>query len=155
MPITVSLREIIDALEMQFDELSNYLDQETGEVCSVSHDTLSLAESGDSPDALPGWQRQEFETARLILESDRFLKLPSGWDIHEWEIMQRFSFSLKRASVRDALLSALHGPGAFRCFKAALRRFRLQEAWFEYRSQALRRIAIEWCQEHGIPYQEG
>jgi hypothetical protein len=63
MLITVSLREITDALEMQFDEFSNYLDQETGEVCSVSRQMLSLAESGDSPDALPGWQRQEFETA--------------------------------------------------------------------------------------------
>jgi hypothetical protein len=58
MPVTVRLSDIVDALEMQFDESSSFLDRDTGKVETVAHDLLSEAEeSGDDeePD-LPAWQ---------------------------------------------------------------------------------------------------
>jgi len=66
MPVTVRLSDIVDALEMQFDESSSFLDRDTGQVQTVSHDLLSEAEeSGDDeePD-LPAWQKQEWEIAK-------------------------------------------------------------------------------------------
>jgi hypothetical protein len=48
MPTTVRRNGIVDALEMQFDESSSFLDRDTGQVETVFHVLLREAEeSGD------------------------------------------------------------------------------------------------------------
>jgi hypothetical protein len=47
-------------------------------------------------------------------------------------------------------LYAIHGAGAFRSFKTALRRHRLESAWFEFRAAAIRQIALDWCEENDM-----
>ena len=56
MPATVRLKDIVDALEMQFDESSAFLDLDFGRVETISHALLREAEnSGDEePDLLHG-----------------------------------------------------------------------------------------------------
>jgi len=44
MAATVRLSDIVDALEMQFDESSSFLDRDTGQVETVSHELLGAAE---------------------------------------------------------------------------------------------------------------
>jgi hypothetical protein len=39
-------------------------------------------------------------------------------------------------------------------FKDTLRRYRREKDWYAYREEALRQIAIEWCEENGIEYTE-
>ena len=156
MPIKIS--DIVDALEMQFDQFRTYLDKETGEVETVSTEVLSLAEEADeadSPDKLPKWQQDEYKIAQLVVERpDRFLELPSKFDVHEWQIMEDFSRSVENDSLRDELLSAIRGRGAFRYFKDVIYRRRVQEDWYEFRTQALREIAVDWLEEHGVSYVE-
>jgi hypothetical protein len=67
--------------------------------------------------------------------------------------MNRFAQSLESTGVRGDLLNALHGRGAFRHFKDTARRHRIEEAWYAYRTEALRTIAIGWCDENSIPWQ--
>jgi hypothetical protein len=74
--------------------------------------------------------------------------------VHEWAIMGEFSNSQESPRVREALLSAIHGGGAFRHFKETIRRFHIEEAWYAYRAAALRQIAIDWCEQNGVPYRE-
>jgi len=155
MPVTVRLSDIVDALEMQFDESSSFLDRDTGQVQTVSHDLLSEAEeSGDDeePD-LPAWQKQEWEIAKRIVSTDRFQKLPTKFEVHEWAIMQDFSRSLESDRIREELLHAIHGAGAFRNFKDALRRHRIEPGWFAFRGEALRQIALNWCEENHIVWE--
>ncbi len=55
VPVTVRLTEIVDALEMQFDEFSSFLDPDTGHVETVSHVLLREAEESaddEEPDLL-------------------------------------------------------------------------------------------------------
>ena len=61
---------IIDALEMQFDESSFFLDLDTGHVETVSNDLLGQADEsvGEEPD-LPAWQKQEWEIAKRIVST--------------------------------------------------------------------------------------
>jgi hypothetical protein len=77
-----------------------------------------------------------------------------SFDIHEWSIMERFSRVVEDAAVRDELLDAIHGRGAFRHFKDTLHRHRIQDAWYAYRTAALEQIAIDWLDEQGIPYEK-
>jgi hypothetical protein len=155
MPATVKLNEIVDALEMQFDESSSFVDLDTGEVHTVSLDLLSQAEEpedGEEPD-LPEWQQAEWETAQRIVSTGRFEGLPTKFDVHEWAIMQDFAEGVKSARIRGDLLEALHGSGAFRNFKSALRRHGMEQAWYGFRTEALKQIAIDWCEEHKIAWE--
>jgi hypothetical protein len=158
-----SLKEIVDALEMQFEEHLNYLDRQTGKVEMVTRDDLRLVEADDSADMeaddsadmLPEGQQSEFDIAEALFEDpDRFVRLPTEWDIHEWEIMREFAESVEPERLSRDLLQALQGKGAFRYFKDTLRRYRREESWYDYRTRALREIAVDWCKENGIDYRE-
>jgi len=155
MPVTVRLEDIVEALEMQFESASSFLDCETGQVETVTHELLSEAERGTEPSLLPDWQKPEWETAKQIASGGRFVSLPSQFDIHEWSIMEDFAASVKSDRIRGELLDAIHGAGAFRNFKSAIRRRRIEKDWFAFRLEALKEIAIEWCEEHEIAWQQG
>ena len=156
MPATVRLTDIVDALEMQFDESPSFLDLDSGQVETVSVDLLREAEeSGDDDEApdLPEWQQQEWDIAKRIVFTDRFRRLPTKFDVHEWAIMEEFSLEVKSDEVREDLLRAIYGAGAFRMFKDTIRRHRIEAAWFAFRAEALRQIAVDWCEEHDIVWE--
>lgn len=155
MPATVRLDDIVDALEMQFDTSSSFLDRDTGEVETVSDVLLREAEKSgadEEPD-LPTWQKQEWEIAKRIVSTDRFQKLPTKFEVHEWAIMEDFSRSVESDRIREELRHAIHGAGAFRNFKDTLRRHRIESAWFAFRAEALRQIALNWCEENHIVWE--
>lgn len=156
VPATVHLNDIIDALEMQFDESLSYLDLDAGQVVTVSEDLLREAEEhGDEEPDVPDWQKQEWEIAKQIVStnSDRFQRLPSKFEVHEWAIMQDFSRSVESDIIREDLLHAIHGAGAFRNFKDTLRRHGIESAWFAFRTDALRQIALDWSEGNHIVWQ--
>jgi len=153
MSATARLQDIVDALEMQFDESLSFLDRETGQVETVSRELMSAAEEGeDEGDVdLPEWQTEEWELAKLIASSgDRFLSLPTKFDVHEWAIMEEFSQSVKSSGIRADLLHAIHGAGAFRNFKYLVRRHNIDKVWFAFRTEALKQIALDWCEENQV-----
>jgi Uncharacterised protein family (UPF0158) len=153
MLATVRLKDIVDGLEMQFEDSSSFLNLDTGQVETVSHDLLSEAEeAGEERADLPDWQKGAWEVARRIVSTQRFLKLPTKFDIHEWSIMEEFSHSADSRPIQVDLLNALHGRGAFQHFKDTVRRHGIEQDWFNFRDEALREIAIEWCEEHNIQW---
>ena len=83
-----------------------------------------------------------------------FLALPSKFDVHECQIMEEFASSVEDEALRDELLSAIHGRGAFRYFKDVIHRRGVKEDWYNFRSEALREIAVEWLEENGLTYSE-
>jgi len=153
MPLPVKLSEVIDGLEMADDNFKSYINRNTGEVASVSDEEAGWVEEEEEPgEDWPDWQVQALADARRILDSDEFIRLPTKFDIHEWSIMERFARSLDNKDDSDHLLDAIHGRGAFRMFKSIIARMGLREAWFKFRYDALAEIAIEFLEEHGIPY---
>ena len=149
MPTTVLLGDIVDVLEMQFDDSLSFLDLDTGRVETVSREAEESEE--EEPD-VPDGQDEGWEIAKRIASSDRFQRLPIKFDIHEWAIMQDFAHSVASERIREDLLNAIHGSGAFRYFKDTLRRHRLEQDWYRFRSEALKQIAIDWCEEHEIAW---
>jgi hypothetical protein len=120
MPTTVRLHDIVEVLEAQFDEFSSYLDLDTGQVESISNELLR------EPD-LPDWEEEEWELAKRIVSTERFLELPSKFDVHEWSIMEQFTHSVESARMREDLLHAIHGAKAFRRFEDTVRRHNIEE----------------------------
>ena len=151
MVSVISLREVIAALEVASDDCTSYLDPDTGEIITVTEEERNLAE-GESWGDAPEWQREMLPKIRTVLESDRFLELPDRFDVHEWSIMEEFSRAQDNERTRLELLDAIHGAGAFRTFRSAIRRLGMEQSWFQFREQALAEIARSWLEEHKFPY---
>ena len=152
MAAIVSLRNVIDEMEMMSDETTGFINRKTGELITLMHEELAMADDPDEAASTPQWQKDVLPKAREVASSGDFIPLPSKFDIHEWSIMERFARSLKDPDIRDELETALHGRGAFRRFKDALHRMGFADQWYRYRDAALVEIAIEFLEAHGIDF---
>lgn len=152
----VKLKDIVDELEIQMDEYKKYLNKETGEIITVSTEELSIAEEseeGDDFSDYPDWQRDSIRDVLDIIENwENYIELPDKWEIDEYRIMEEFCGSIKNDRISDALYSAIRGCGAFRRFKDAIHRYGVEDDWYRFRKEALKNIAMEWCEENGIKY---
>lgn len=153
MATRVKLRDVIDAMDLPNQDWQSYLNRDTGEIVTVTDEDRDLADADVDPEELPDWQRQAFAKNREAFESNRFLLLPGSFEIHEWSIMERFGQERSSVRQRDELLDSLHGRGAFRMFKSAIRRLLIEEEWYRFRDSAFEEIAKEWLESNGIEYE--
>lgn len=156
MSLPVSLDDVVEQLHMQMEETSSYLHEETGETIMVRDEDVRQAESlrdGEvDKEDLPKWQRDFLPKVLDAVFGPEWLALPSQWDIHDYEIMENFCHSVEDDDHREQLLRAIRGRGAFRYFRDTADRLGLTEDWYAYRDQAYEDIAVEWLEEHDIPY---
>jgi hypothetical protein len=152
MAVPVKLQDIVDEISFIPDEASSYLNTKTGEVITVTDEELRAAENEEPLEDFPEWQHDVIRIAADILETDDYLPLPTKFDIHEYNIMERFCLSVEDDDISDDLCHAIRGRGAFRRFKDRIHEHGIADAWYKYLDDALRVIAIEWCEENGIPY---
>lgn len=151
MPI-VSLKEVIDALDLQSDELTSYLDPETGEIITFNEEEAGIARSGEW-ERQPEWMRESLPKIKRALEDDRMIELPDRAHIDEWRMMRDFAEAQDSRKATSELLDAIQGSGAFRSFKRAIERLDLEQAWYKYRETAFERVARNWLAEHKLAYQ--
>jgi len=152
----VKLSEIIDAIELQSDEMAAYLNRRTGEIITISDEEVRAAEEGDPLEDYPEWQRDNISIAGDFLKNeDDYLALPTKYDLNEYQIMEEFVLSLKDRRASELLYTSIKGKGAFRRFKDTLHRLQLAEEWYTYRDAALRQVAIDWCESNQVQFREG
>ena len=133
----VKLSDMINAIA-SIDRYSEYfLDKETGDLVYIN----DMAMTAD-----------EKEAAYNALDEHGFYRLPTSFDIHEYGIMEEFVVSLP-SFARDRLSDAIIGKGAFRRFKNTVRRLGIEEQWYEWRDNAYRRLAIDWCEDCGLEFE--
>lgn len=130
------LSDILEAFELNDRYSEYYLDQETGEVVQVSDMMMTQDEKDEIYDRL---------------DEHGFYRLPSSFDIRDYDIMESFSESLT-GSAREKLMDAISGRGAFSRFKQSVRSMGLEKQWYDYQDSVYKRKAIEWCEEHGVEY---
>ncbi len=152
MKITVSLRDVVDELELLSEERTAFLNKRTGDLITVSEEELSAAEDEEDLADHPEWQQEMIAKAREVIESDDYLPLPSKFDINEYKIMEDFCYSIQDGRVGGNLLHAIRGSGAFRRFKDGIRSLGIEEDWYRFRTQALETIAVAWLEENEIRY---
>jgi hypothetical protein len=149
MATKVSLYEVVSALEIASDEMSSFVSKRTGKVVTLSHEAMQRAED-DSQEDLSDWEEQELRLAKAVLGSTDWLGLPSKFEVHEWELMNRFGQSLSVPAQCEEVLDAIHGSGAFRVFKSTIRRLHLEDTWFAFKNSAFEDMARSWLSEHGF-----
>jgi hypothetical protein len=165
MTVTVSLRDVVGELQMLPDEGTAYLNKVTGKIVAFTDDDIAMAETyheieeeledgnEENGGEVPDLELDYYQEVNKILASDPdYLKLPSRFEIHEYEIMERFSLSYPNEKVSDILIGKIRGSGAFHRFKDTIYQYGIENDWFQYRDEAYKEIVIAWLESHGIVY---
>jgi hypothetical protein len=121
------------ALETAFEhnapETHSYLDLKTGQVVTIV-------------DSRP----EDEEKRRLIRTSNgRFVHLEPASSREQYRWMERFVQSVADGALKDRLILAIDGKGAFRRFKDVLLSYPVErDRWFQYRANLLHIYIDSW-----------
>ncbi|MGX1702602.1 IS1096 element passenger TnpR family protein [Microbacterium sp. NPDC055357] len=115
---------------VDLDELSSFLEGDFGESSTVYVDVLTgEAFSGDFTDpAIVG----EDAAMNVEAEPDRWVRLERAGSRDRWEDMEAFVLRQRDSALRDRLIRAIEGAGAFRRFRDLVHDEGLAEQWQIY-----------------------
>lgn len=117
------------AFEHNAPQSSSYLDLENGLVVNIVDSQVEDYEQRDLIRRVPA----------------RFIRLTPASSREQYRWMERFVSSVDDEPMRDRLILAIDGKGAFRRFKDVLISYPVErDRWFEYRSTLLRIYISEW-----------
>ena len=140
MALPISLKHATDEIDGFGSAMDGWIDRKAGEFVFIPKEESY----GD---------RDEFqEEIDRVEGSDDFIAVPDRFDFHEYRHMERFSLAQPDDRVRERLLDAIRGKGAFRHFKDTAHRLGVRDAWFEYRFAKLAVQVAGFLEENGIPY---
>ena len=149
----VSLQTVVDEMDVFGDEMTAYINKKTGELFTVGDKEAGFIEDGEEEDDfIPDWQEEILPKVREVLESDDFVPLPDKFEIHEYSIMERFCLAIDDDDLREELLYGIRGRGAFRRFKEIIHWREIQDDWYSYRDNALKKIAADFLEAEEIAY---
>ncbi len=134
----VKLSDIIEAIEMTSQDSEYFLDKETGKIIWCNAEVM---------------EKDELEEVGEYLDEHDCCRLPTSYEIHDYSIMTEFTQNLSGENF-DKLTVALRGRGAYRNFRNTIRYLGIEQQWYAYRDNAYKRIAIEWCNDNNIEYEE-
>ncbi|HCE66767.1 MAG TPA: hypothetical protein DER40_04350 [Geobacter sp.] len=153
----VSLNDIVQEMQIISDTMTVYFQRSTGKFIMVTDEYKYAAESDAPLDDRPEWEQEIIrETAEFLAKEDNGdnVPLPTRYDIHEYAIMERFCFTVENHKIANDLFRSIAGKGAFRRFKETLHRHGIEKSWYAYKDEAYKEIAREWCEDHGITWQD-
>lgn len=131
--LRVNMVDVLDAITAG-PATDGFLDLETGEVSLLPADSFA-------------WDGED-DRARYDDET-KFAYIPKTRDEYEW--MRELAESIDEDDVRERLLGALRGRGAFRRFKDTLFRYPdITARWNALKQERALEIALEWLAEHEI-----
>jgi hypothetical protein len=140
MSAKVALSRIVAALDELAEGQSAHLELASGEIVHVLDPVIYGDDIAD------------LEPSADDVDGPEYAALPTRFDVHEWTIMRDFCDRAEDEDLRDRLLRAVHGRGAFRRFKDVVYEEGIQDDWFAYREARLADIARAWLEVEGVPY---
>lgn len=155
----VELHKIVDELQMRFMDTTVYYNKITGEILNVNDDDFRIVEDDDFENDIekyPEWQKEHLkEVYNLMYEDiDNYISLPNSFDIRDSDIMEDFIDTVKNENKRQQLENCMWQKGMYRKFKDKLLQIGLEEQYYKFYDEKLKEIAIKWCEENNLEYEE-
>jgi len=149
------LNELINEMEMNFDEHTTFYHPKSGEFYSISDQAFAAVEGDESMIRLHDIEDEEIAIAGDIYEnSSDYIELPDRFEINEYAMLEEFSISVKDEKASRMLQIAIKGSGAFRRFKEMVSELDLDQEWYSFRDEQYKEKAIKWCQINDLEYVE-
>ncbi|MEH7484891.1 hypothetical protein V7157_28245, partial [Neobacillus drentensis] len=83
MNIQVKLKDIVEEMEIQFEESRSLLNIKTGEIVLVSSEDLRAAEDEKPFDHLPEWEQENRMIAIDVVENfENYIELPTKYEVN-------------------------------------------------------------------------
>ncbi|MBM4131721.1 hypothetical protein FJ250_11950 [bacterium] len=130
----VPLRDIVEAIDVPNEEWSVFLNRETGRLVTLTGDD------------------DEEDEEAIDEDDDVWLRLPDKFEIDEYDMIMRFCREIEDDGVREEIVRASQGSGAFRRFQGLVRQRGLIDDWHAWRDAGLAQIAKEWMEDNEIDY---
>jgi hypothetical protein len=131
--VPISWEALEDAFENNAPEVHSYVHLETGEVIRIVD---GIAD--------PGMHQR-------VMKDTEYLRIDPVSSREQYRWMERFIATVEEPELRDKLVRAIDGKGAFRRFKDVLMSYPVdRERWFAFRSERLRSCMEGWLGAHGI-----
>lgn len=143
--LKVKLSKLIQGVDFQSDNLDVYLNMKSGEVVYIENELYSLVDSDEDFSQYPEWQQENIKLAEKILYEDYYEPFPTKYEIDEYGMMESFSYSMEE-EIKERLLRAINGRGAFRRFKDEVFELGVREDWFSYREEKLKKLVKRWSE---------
>lgn len=155
----VKLEDIVDMLQIRFAEQTVFYNKETGETIIVSDDDFRFVDNDDFENKLencPNWQKEHLkEVYKLEFEDyDKYIKLPGAFEIRDSDIMEEFIENIDNERKKYELENCMWQKGMYRKFKDKLIEMELKKEYYRFYDEKLKEIAIKWCKENNLEYEE-
>lgn len=136
----VNLSIVIDAIEMADDNYIFFLDMETGESVFLADELVTGLDNEGLEDEIDE-------------NPERYLRLPTRFEIHEYHIMEEFILSLTREKAQK-LERAIQGRGAFKRFKDKIYNMGIEHQWYAFQADYYKKLAIDWCRNNDLEFED-
>lgn len=90
----------------------------------------------------------------VVFDKNRYLELPSDYEFMEYQMMEAFIETLADGSQKRSLAAIIRRIRAFRRFRELVEEYGLMEKWEEFRNKEYHKIAVAWCEQHGLLWAE-
>ncbi len=137
--IPVNWTELETAFERNASGIESFLDTRTGDVVSVTVGALDFAE----------------QRAKVQVAPEAFIRIEPAASREQYRWMERFVGLVTDPALRERLVIAIDGKGAFRRFKDVLVSYPAErERWFSFRGDLLHWQMQKWLEREGLEAKE-
>lgn len=137
--IPIRWAELETAFERNAPDTESFLDARTGEVITLVEGNPETAEL----------------RMRVVAGGDAYVKIEPCSSREQYKWMERFVATVTDEALRERLIIAIDGKGAFRRFKDVLLNYPAErERWFTYRGELLHWQMQQWLEREQIEAQE-
>lgn len=155
----VNIQKIVDELQMRFMDSTVYYNKVTGETLNVQDDDFRIAQDDDFENNIqdyPEWQREHLKEVYDLLynDIDNYIALPNNFEIKDSDIMEEFIETVSNNNKRIQLENCMWQKGMYRKFKDKLIEIGLENEYYKFYDEKLKEIAIEWCNDNNLEYEE-
>jgi hypothetical protein len=133
--VPVNWTDLETAFERNSPETESFLDSRSGEVVTVTEGAIDYTE-----------QRSKVQSG-----GDAFVRIEPAASREQYKWMERFVAGVTDEPLRERLVIAIDGKGAFRRFKDVLLNYPTErERWFSYRAELLHWAIQKWMEKEQL-----
>lgn len=148
----INLSDVIEAIEFESDLVKHYYNKNSGIIIGVEDSNASTYKASlvEDLDKFEEWEKELICNLYDFQENpEDYISLPSKDEINEYGMLVDFCDSLKDLDLKNKLLN---NNESFLKLKQAVESNGLLSSWYEYREEAEKEIAINWCKNNNIAY---
>jgi hypothetical protein len=137
--VNAPIRELLRVFEFCSDEMTYYLNIETGKVAMYSNLSGGFDEDGN-----------EIKNSNAFA-SKKYVEISGTHSYEVFRDMERFVVTVQSPGLKKKLTAVLREKGAYRRFKEVLSTYEdTRNRWFGFRKNCLLDRIHEWLEENGL-----